>query len=541
MPLTSGFRCVPIRRVGFAERQHPKIRDEMKYHHRWRRGIAVRPLEWSGGAPFYGAGAAGAARTGQTFQDGFRMDHRTRCRGMGRRAFFGALAFVLAATGPVVCRAHAEDSGGRPSIWERHRLGGDWGGARTALHDKGVDLTLDYTAETFAVLSGGLARRLSYEGRLEVSADADLRKSVGWTGGSAHVTVFQIHDGGHTVEDGVGAIADPSGIDALATTRLFTAWFEQSLLDDRVSVRIGELAADDEFFTSDTAAGLINATFGWPTVTAADMTSGGPAYPLSAPAVRVKLRPTDDLTVIAAAFSGDPAGGGCEEGPQQCDRHGTTFSVSGGTLWMGELHYALHQGKGAAGLPGTYKLGTWYATADFADQHLGVDAAGRVVSLADPAAAGPLDHSGNWGIYAIVDQTVWRAGKRSLALFARGGVSPSDRNLVSDYVDVGAGFAGLFPGRDGDVLTFGLAYSGISGAAAAFDRDVRAVQGPQYPIRDYEMVLELSYAAQIAPWWTVQPDLQYIVHPGGNVPGPHDSAGAVSDAFLAGVRSTIRF
>src|ERR1035438_10031162 len=45
---------------------------------------------------------------------------------------------------------------------------------------------------------------------------------------------------------------------------------------------------------------------------------------------------------------------------------------------------------------------------------------------------------------------------------------------------------------------------------------------PPYPIRDQEVVFEMTYAAQIAPWWIVQPDLQYLVHPGGNVPNPND-------------------
>ena len=67
---------------------------------------------------------------------------------------------------------------------------------------------------------------------------------------------------------------------------------------------------------------------------------------------------------------------------------------------MGELQYAVNQDKKAAGLPGVYKLGGWYATTDFADQHFGPDAIGGVVSLADPTVAGPLNHRGDWGIYA---------------------------------------------------------------------------------------------------------------------------------------------
>ena len=78
---------------------------------------------------------------------------------------------------------------------------------------------------------------------------------------------------------------------------------------------------------------------------------------------------------------------------------------------MGELQYAVNQGKQAAGLPGVYKLGGWYATTDFADQHFGLDGAGGVVSLADPAAVGPLNHRGNGGIYGVADQMVWRADK----------------------------------------------------------------------------------------------------------------------------------
>ena len=47
-----------------------------------------------------------------------------------------ALAFAMAP-------AHAEDKAKQPtSIWEQDTLTGDWGGARTALKDKGIDITL---------------------------------------------------------------------------------------------------------------------------------------------------------------------------------------------------------------------------------------------------------------------------------------------------------------------------------------------------------------------------------------------------------------
>jgi porin len=60
-----------------------------------------------------------------------------------------ALAFAMAP-------AHAEDKAKQPtSIWEQDTLTGDWGGARTALKDKGIDITLISINEIMSVLSGG--------------------------------------------------------------------------------------------------------------------------------------------------------------------------------------------------------------------------------------------------------------------------------------------------------------------------------------------------------------------------------------------------
>src|SRR5512141_1101606 len=81
-----------------------------------------------------------------------------------------ALAGLAAVSG-----AQAEQKIQPPSIWEQDTLTGDWGGARTALKDRGVTVGLNYIGETFGVLSGGVDRRTTYEGRVEFSIDADLQ------------------------------------------------------------------------------------------------------------------------------------------------------------------------------------------------------------------------------------------------------------------------------------------------------------------------------------------------------------------------------
>jgi len=463
----------------------------------------------------------------------------TRGRGAAAAARIGAgrvIAAVALTVLPAAAAQAADNATPPKSIWEQETLTGDWGGARTALKDKGIDLSLVYIGEALAVLSGGLERRGSYEGRFDFAADADLEKLIGWKGASTHVTVFQIHNGGRNIADNVGSISDPSNIDAFATTRLFTAWFQQNAFDDRVSFRIGQLAADDEFLTSQTASGLINGTFGWADMMAANILNGGPAYPLATPGARLAVKATDALTLQAAVFSGDPAGKDCTDIPQRCNRYGTTFSFSGGALWMGELQYAVNQGKDAIGLPGVYKLGAWYATADYGDLHDAIDGTGAQVSLGVDPDATPVTHRGNGGLYGVADQMIWRGKESSLNLFVRGGFAPSDRNLVSYYIDAGLGLKGPLPGRPDDQLTFGFAYARISKDAAAADRDTT----PAAIVRDYEAVFELSYALQVAPWWTVQPDLQYIVHPNGGQ-NPDDPTVRLENAFVAGVRSTIKF
>ncbi len=413
------------------------------------------------------------------------------------------------------------------SIWQQETLTGDWNGARTSLKDRGIDIQLTYINEVLDVVHGGIDRRASYEGRLDLTVETDLGKLIGWDGFMTHVTVFDIHGSQHNAAANVGSIADPSNIDATRTTRLFTAWLqygdpaynaENPSKSDRFSLRIGQLAADDEFLISPTAGGLINGTFGWAAIQSANILSGGPAYPLATPGARIQVRPTNEVAIRAAIFSGDPAGDNCTGNPQSCNHHGTTFSLDGGALAMVEAELGVNQAKAAKGLPGVYKIGLWYATADYADIRF------------------PTTHDNNFGIYGVIDQTVWQSGDTSVSVFTRAGVVPSDRNTVSFYIDGGVGVKGLIPGRADDTLTFGVAYEKISPDAIAADRDAGLPV-----IRSNETVFEVSYAAQIAPWWVIQPDFQYIIRPGGTVGDPDNAAVPVKNAAVIGVRSVLKF
>ena len=99
---------------------------------------------------------------------------------------------------------------------------------------------------------------------------------------------------------------------------------------------------------------------------------------------------------------------------------------------------------------------------------------------------------------------------------------------------------GLVPGRGDDTAGLSFAFTQISPAAQRTDRERRAALGVPYPIRSNELVAEATYQAQVVPGFTLQPDLQYVVRPGGGIPDPLRAGyRPIADAAVLGIRATI--
>ncbi|MGO4571865.1 carbohydrate porin [Microvirga sp. 2TAF3] len=203
---------------------------------------------------------------------------------------------------------------------------GDPGGTRSALERVGITYSFTYIGEGLGNVSGGFRRGVIYEGQLQGTLDADLDKLLGWPNANFHTNFYQIH--GHGLSRFyLGNLMAVSGIEALPATRLYELWLEQKFAGDRVALRVGQLGADTEFLVSQYATLFFNTTFGGPTLEAGDLPSGGPAYPLATPGIRLKFSPTDRLTILAALFDGDPAGPGPGD-PQRRNHTGLAFRTS---------------------------------------------------------------------------------------------------------------------------------------------------------------------------------------------------------------------
>jgi len=297
-----------------------------------------------------------------------------------------------------------------------------------------------------------------------------------------------------------------------------------------LSLRAGQLAADTEFFFSEQSPLFLQSD--WPTIAAANMPSGGPAYPFATPGVRLKFEPTKEISILAALFNGDAAGAGSGD-EQVRNKHGLNFRMNDRPLAMLEAQFRKPPTEDSDALGAIYKIGVWNHFGNFADQRFSANGA----MLANPAnTAGAAIRRGEYGVYGVIDQQVFRSkdGKPEdgIWLFGRISASPNDRSLISFFLDGGLVFAGLIDARPNDKFGVSAIYSRYSNSARGFDRDSVYLYSGTGPIRDFETNVEFSYAAQIVPGWTIQPLMTLIFHPSGD---------KSRNATVIGARSFLRF
>jgi porin len=423
---------------------------------------------------------------------------------------------------------------------------GDIGGLRPLLGTHGITFSLSEKGEIFGNLTGGIHQGFEYAGLTTMALSLDTEKAFGWRGGTFHASAFQIH-GRNLSADNLAVLQLASNIDANRSTRLWELWYQQALPGLNADVKLGQQSVDQEFLTSDYAGLFINAMNGWPELPSSALYAGGPVYPLSALGLRLRAKPMERLTLLAGVFDDNPPGGPFADDSQTRDGEasGTRFNLGTGALFLGEIQYRTARPPFAAGrysdLPGTYKLGLWADTGAFPDQRF--DTAG--LSLAAPDSTGVARlHHGNFSLYGILDQAVWRPdphGAQLLGVFLRAMGAPGDRNLVDFSLNAGFDLKAPLPGRDQDAFGISYGLARISGRAAALDRDRAFFTGLPLPVGSNEQIVEVTYLWQITPWWQLQPDFQYVFNPGGGIGNPDNPVRRIGDEAVLGLRTRIAF
>ncbi len=384
--------------------------------------------------------------------------------------------------------------------WREEKLTGKWGAARTALEDRGIDFEASMVFDVVCNFSGGIRTGTDYPHLFNLQLDLDLSKLIGLEGGE----IFALGQFEQGQDPSVNLVGDYQGVDDIAIqsgiAQLSQLWYRQAFLENRVSVQIGLLDYYFSFASPTAGALFINNGPNYPAITNVSV----PTYPDQRFGALVDLQPVPWAQVLLAVYDGTiPPALGAPNG-EGSRGPGSFFDNTSGYFVAGEVDFEWTLSGGRAGMLG---LGGWGHTGEFATFSGGVQ-------------------DGLTGFYGYLQQTVWMADEKdpngpALTLFLIGGTSEQSVNPAAWSLAGGVEWQGPIDGRPQDTAGFGF-------GLVRFSDEATVVREP------YECALEAFYLLQLTPWLAIQPDLQFVIDPGGG-------AVASSDAFVGILRVTVNF
>jgi porin len=394
----------------------------------------------------------------------------------------------------------------------RDHLFGDWYGARNWLEDRGVDPTLTFVTDSLGNPSGGVKRGFTTANELGLDLNLDLEKLCGLEGGSFLISM-SYRFGGSLSANYIHNVFDVQQVFGGETFHLINVAYLQKLFDDRVEFRLGRIAAGDDFLVSRYNYVFVQSGVNGNPAAIFFNSPGMTAYPNDTWGALVKVRPTGRTYVMGGVYNGDPS-------IRDNDHNGVDFSMNGPAFAIGEVGYEPNSLPGDKGLIGNYKFGLWYDNSQFIDFN-----------------TGGLQR-GNWGFYTLFDQVLVRFGERGSSRgFGIAGsflVSPDQSVSQMPYFFTGVLAArGIFASRPKDGAGLGIVFGHFSNDLQDSQERAQALD-PHVGVQKYETVVEFTYRlAFLKSALFFQPDLQYIIHPGGT--------GRISDALVLGTEVGVNF
>lgn len=377
-------------------------------------------------------------------------------------------------------------------------LTGDWGGRRAALTEKGLSLDLTLVVDVAKNFHGGLdTESTAGQYLLNLNLTFDTKPLLGIDGGTVFVGL-QSHGGADPSSLLVGDFQGASNIAADARDQISEAWYAQTLLDKHLTLKAGKIDVTGDLAMAEIAGAFVNGAMGFP-VSAGPL----PTYPDPAFGLMAIAFPTEKLYVAGGLFDGAGQEGVFtgENGPH------TFFGEPADLFLIGEAGYAW---DAPGDRPGRVRGGVLYYTGEFAAWDGG-------------------SQSSAAGYYVMLEQRLWRENPTA------GGAEADPQGICAclefDWADANvfelsrhgsaiATWTGALPGRDADVIGAGVSWAEFTDRAASDFTE------------DAETAFEAFYTFEVRPGLTIQPDVQYILNPGG---------GDLTDALVATVRISAAF
>jgi porin len=422
--------------------------------------------------------------------------------------------------------------------WGGNALTGDWWGVRNYLDDSGVTTSLSYTNNIAGNPVGGRSQAVAYADNLSVGIQFDLETLIGWNGLTLTTSALDRNGSNLSARD-IGNQFTVQQVYGTQTIVFFALALEQSILDDKMSIKIGRFATGDDFASSPLYwLYMNNGIDGNPQ--ALPVNTGFSAYPAATWGARLRVDPTPDVFTMAGIYQ--------VTDPDLHQSHGLNWSMrrNDGVFMIAQIGWTpeffkhsvptnsapsdakavattkpLSEGKthhlvediDNRGLPGHYWFGAYFSPAEYSQ-------------------FGSNDSTSNsYGFYWHADQMIWQetpGSDQGLTLWSAFVLSPQ-QNIAKLPFQANAGivYRGLIPTRNKDVTMLGLVYGNFSDDYA----NTIAATGNGSPT--YEIALEAGYRFQFNKFAYVQPNLQWIINPGGT--------GNIPNALVLGAQVSVTF
>ena len=357
-----------------------------------------------------------------------------------------------------------------------------------------LSLSAELTSDVSTVVAGGFDHRTRYLQNIDLVADVDLDRAANISGTTLHIDL--LHNAGAFANNGVGTLQCIDNIEVWdPKLRVFEAWVEKDL-GARAALRAGLLDLNSDFYSTPSAGLLVAPPFGIGSELAATGPAGPSIFPITALGARLETKVGKTGYVRAAVYNARPGlrGGG----------PGSALSFDKGVLATAQA------GVGDAQ---NISVGVW-AYSQKADNIW-------LTMLGFPEAT-----KRSQGAYMMVEQPLLARDDRSLTAFARFGISDGKTSLFKGGWQAGVLATGVFRARPDSQASLGVA----QGALAGGFRNILNAGGTKSA--KAESMIEATYSDRIASFLTVQPDILYVIHPGGDA--------RAKDALIFNLRFTVR-
>lgn len=396
---------------------------------------------------------------------------------------------------------------------------GDWNGKRTELAQQGVKFEANLLTDTAYLADGGRNEGADplTSAQLWLGTQLDMEKLAGWNGVTVRAVATARQGQSTSVRDlqvsqSVPHMANVQGTFGRGNqdSRLTELSIEKNYKDQGLSIKAGRLGLGMDF-------NVMACDFASTAFCAAQMGKWQGNIWMNTPVAqwgaRVKQQLNSDVAVQVGVYEFNPDNGnGTKEGQgwslDTDNADGVTIPAE--VIWTPKSL--------VNGLPGSYRVGGMYNTAD--------DVANQK-DVANPTDAKNRTFAG-W--LAVEQQlTSTGSGRQGLHSFANFTWHDRDTNKVDNSQQLGLKYIGLVDSQPNDIL--GLAVNRVH----VNDRFVEYQESVDNIAYDAsaEYNIELNYSYNATKWLMLRPNLQYVINPG--------SSNQVDNALVLGLTTRVIF